>query len=347
MSDPPATQLSLLGIEEAIRQGKAAAASPVERRRIERGWELAQELLLDPPAEDDFAFMHSGLCQTYLPHSRPRSNQQVWTRSAGRFTLIVQPGLIDDRAPQVRGRSPTPEEQERMFVGVPYGARARLILIYLQSEGVQRGREVSLGASLSAWIRSMGLAVQGGERGTISMVREQAMRVARCQFTLQWDGSDGAGQTRRALRDIRLVDGLDLAADDDAKMFPRTVLLNEAFYEHLREHAVPLDRRSIGRLVGNSLGLDLYAMFAYRLPRLKAGLHLSWTQLHAQLGANYKSADQLAKKIKHTLTEVAFAYPEAKVEVTRHGLLLKPSPSSVPRNTSVNGFKLMLGGRAI
>jgi hypothetical protein len=346
MGGAPATQLSLLGIDEAIRQGQAGAASAVERRRVEQGWELAQELLLDPPTEDDFAFMHSGLCQTYLPHSLPRNNQQVWTRSAGRFTLIVQPGLMDDRAPQVRGRSPTPEEQEQMFIGVPYGARARLILIYLQSEGVQRGREVSLGASLSAWIRSMGLPVQGGKRGTIAMVREQAMRVARCQFTLQWDGSDGTGQPLRALRDIRLVDGLDLAVADDAKMFPRAVLLNNAFYEHLREHAVPLDRRSIGRLAGNSLGLDLYAMFAYRLPRLKSGLHLSWTQLHAQLGANYKSPDQLAKKIKHTLRDVAFAYPEANIEVTRHGLLLKPSPSSVPRNASVNGFKPVLGGKA-
>lgn len=342
MAESPAKQLSLLGIEEAIRQGTAGLRAPGEKRRVQHGLELAQELLLEPPGDDDFAFMHSGLCQTYLPHSKPRENRSLWRRSAGRFTLIVQPGLVDGTPMEDRRRQPTLDEQDAMFVGVPYGARARLILIYLQSEGVQRGREVSLGPSLSAWIRSMGLDVKGGKDGSIRMIREQALRVARCQFTLQWDGHDTAGHARRTLRDIRLVDGLELVAGENAKLFPKTVMLNQDFYEHLREHAVPLDRRSIGRLVGNSLGLDLYALFAYRLPRLKAPLHLSWGALYDQLGANYKNPEDLAKRIRTTLQEVAYAYPEANFEVTRHGLQLKPSPSSVPR-TMVNGFRLVIG----
>ena len=40
-----------------------------------------------------------------------------------------------------------------MFAGVPYGARARLILIFLQGEAVSKGREVVLGDSLSAWMK--------------------------------------------------------------------------------------------------------------------------------------------------------------------------------------------------
>ena len=46
------------------------------------------------------------------------------------------------------------------------------------------------------------------------------------------------------------------------------VELSERFHAHLCEHAVPLDKRGIAHLAANSLGLDLYALFAYRLPRL-------------------------------------------------------------------------------
>ena len=37
------------------------------------------------------AFLHAGLCQTYLPHMRPKENHAVWRREAGRFTLTSRP----------------------------------------------------------------------------------------------------------------------------------------------------------------------------------------------------------------------------------------------------------------
>ena len=51
-------------------------------------------------------------------------------------------------------------------VGVPYGSHARLIMLHLQSEGL-KSRTVSLGPSLSAFLRSLGLPVSGGPRGSI------------------------------------------------------------------------------------------------------------------------------------------------------------------------------------
>jgi hypothetical protein len=40
------------------------------------------------------------------------------------------------------------------------------------------------------------------------------------------------------------------------------------------------------------------------------------------------------------MPDVLTAYPHAKVEVTSHGLLLKPSTAAVPK-TSVPGFKII------
>ena len=56
--------------------------------------------------------------------------------------------------------------------GVPYGARARMILLYLQTQAVRTGsREVALGRSMRDWMERMGLSV-GGE--TARGLREQA-----------------------------------------------------------------------------------------------------------------------------------------------------------------------------
>ena len=66
-------------------------------------------------------------------------------------------------------------------VDVPYGSRARLILIYLQTEALRTGcREVKFGRSLREWLRRPGIS-QGGK--SIKEVREQAERISRCRLT--------------------------------------------------------------------------------------------------------------------------------------------------------------------
>ncbi len=320
-----ATQLEIFGLDGARQLAEASGTSQREKFRMLRRIDVAHELMFELPASDDLSFLHSGLCQTCLPHSRPAENHAVWQRRSGRFSLTVQPGTFDF------GKGST-------YVGVPYGPKARLILIHLQTEGI-RSRTVNLGASFSAFLRSLGLAVTGGKRGTIGAVREQSLRIAQCRFTMQWTGQPGAGP-QQVVANTQIVDRLELwSAERDG--WSETVQLSEQFHAHLREHAVPLDRRGIAHLSGNSLGLDLYALFAYRLPKLKNEIHLRWSALLEQIGAAEKTTNTLAQRIREVMPDVLTAYPHAKVEVTTHGLLLKPSQAAVPK-TMVNGVRLIL-----
>lgn len=342
----PGHQVQMFGIEEAQRRAEAAGATPDERKRLKERLDIAQGILSALPSAEDLSFLHSGLCQIGLPHSRPTSNQTIWARRSGRLSLLIKPGAYDNRITPSRGLYPTPEEQETMFAGLPYGARARLILIFLQGEAVARGREVVLGDSLSAWMRSLGVVPSSGPRGAIASVREQALRIGLCSFTVQWDGVDAAGNQVISLRDVPIVEGLELAAKPGVVgMWPKSVFLGQSFYEHLKEHAVPLDKRAVAYLSGNSLGLDLYALFAYRLPRLKADLSLRWTDLAEQMGAGDSSMSSFGQRVREVLPDVLSAYPEAKVDVTKHGLTLRPSQPSVPR-TMVNGLRLLNGKRS-
>ena len=320
-------QLDLLGLDETKRRVAVEGATAAERKRLSRRVEVTHEMMSELPTAEDLSFLHSGMCQTCLPHSRPAENHAIWRRRSGRFSLMVQPGAID-----------TGEEQPR-YVGVPYGPKARLILIHLQTEGM-RSRTVSLGPSLSAFLRSLGLPVSGGPRGSIGAIREQSLRIARCSFTMQWTDTDAVGGERTVISDTRLVDGLELWRGSNGGEWATTVELSDRFHEHLRQHAVPLDKRGIAHLSGNSLGLDLYTLFAYRLPRLQRDVHLRWNALQAQIGSNEAQAFNLAQRIREVMPEVLTAYPHANIEITSHGLLLKPSKAAVPK-TMVNGFKLL------
>ena len=296
------------------------------RKHAKRLIDAVHDLKTVPAAPLDLSFLHSGLCQCSLPHKAPKRKDTIWTRRSGAFTLMITPGAIG--APGA----------EAKFVGLPFGSKARLIMFHLQSEGL-RSRTVSLGKNLSAYLRSLGLEVKGGDRGTIGPVREQALRIGRCSFTMQWDGAD-----RMVIQDTKIVDGMELWKATSPDRWCGEVHLSAEFHEHLRAHAVPLDKRGIAMLSQNSLSLDLYALFAYRLPKLTAPLTLTWEQLQSQIGSE-DSAKELARRVRLVLPSVLRAYPDAKVEVLpgtprRPGVLvLHHSPPAVAK-TVVQGLRL-------
>lgn len=307
-------QIELFGVSETA----ARHPSPAGKRMV-----LAAARVMAEPNDDDLAFMHTGLAQTALPHAKPKSDDMIWRRSAGRFHLMVTPGAVFDE-----------ESGQARRVGVPYGSRARLIMLYLQTEGV-KSREVNLGKSMSAWIRSLGLSVTGGAKGTIAPIKEQTLRISRCQFTMQWSrqsSEDGEQGTETIIEDKRIVEGLSLWESASGGNWRSTVMLSQEFHEHLREHALPLDNRAIAHLSDNSLGLDLYATLAYRLPKLNKPQQLSWAALNGQFGSELAASHHFAEKVRKVLPQVLAVYPDAKVEATRHGLVLQPSSPAVPRN---------------
>lgn len=298
-------QLGLFGHEGGLDQ---TATTTRERRRF--SW--SSELLTRDG--EDISFLHAGFCMAALPHRCPRNELEPWIRRNGRFKLAVWPG----RMLRANGTY--------VDVGVPYGTRARLILLYLMTTAIQtRSRCVPTERSMSAWLRKIGLPVTGGPRGTIKPVREQALRISRCSLTLRFDDNDG----RASLQDRRLVEGLHLWAADETGEWPEWVELTEAFYEHLLEHAVPLDEAAIARLKGSSLALDLYVWLAYRLPRLREPLRLSWKQLAPQFGSQIRSLTSLAQNVREALLDVLAVYPGARVEIVPGGIELHPAPAAV------------------
>jgi len=243
-------------------------------------------------------YLYSGWCQAALPHRR-LPDEKGWQVKTGPITLIVEPGMRPGP-----GSEPIP-------VGVPYGSRARLILIYLQSEAIRtKSREIELGQSLRIWLGRMGISVGGV---SVAAVREQADRISRCHMTFQVSRGPGFGLFKQ-----NIVDGAMFVSNEDedqGALFVNKALLSEAFFAQLQKHPVPLEEAAIRGLSNNSMGLDIYAWLAYRLHSLSGPTLVPWRALMTQFGGGYTQIKHFKPRYLDNLKLALAVYPEAKVEV--------------------------------
>jgi hypothetical protein len=304
-------QIEDFGVETTAELAKSSK----ERARIE----LLADMLADDGSEP--AFFHSGLCMVSLPASKPADDHLPFERKNGKISLLINPTYISRP-----DGPPIPS-------GVPYGTRARLILLYLQTEAVRtRSPVVSMGDSLSDWMRSVGIeSVSGGKRGTITQVYEQAKRIGYSTFTLTWHGEDGVDTV---LPNERLVTRLQLwrgGNPDQGILWPSKIQLSEAFFNSLCARAVPVTKEAVIRLRTSSLAMDLYVWLAYKLPRQKKNTLVPWKHLHAVFGPEYGRLRSFRVKAVEALKMVQAAYPDARFVEFNDGLLIKPSSPAVPQ----------------
>ena len=198
--------------------------------------EIATGVLADDG--DDRVFTHPVLCLTILPH-RARPEREIWKRVNGPYTLMVQPTADHDGA----------------YHGVPHGSKARLILLYLQTEAVKtNSRVIELGTSMRRWLRSMGVTITGPN---YQEVRRQAQKIERAlvSFTFAGEGATVSWQ------DTIIRGSFERPCSDEV----RTVELSESFFKSITERPVPVCEAAIRLLGERCMALDLYLWLAYRL----------------------------------------------------------------------------------
>jgi hypothetical protein len=282
--------------------------------------------------DTDIGYLFSGWAQAALPHRR-LPDDAAWQVTTDRVTLIVQPGLRP--AP---GGTP-------ISVGVPYGSRARLILLYLQTEAVRtNSREVELGRSLHAWLRRLEIPIGGKQ---MASVRDQAERISRCRLSFQIKQGNRTG-----LMNQHILDTSMFIEDDNAQggLFVERASLSQSFFDELKKHPVPVEEAAVRQIANNSLALDVYCWLAYRLHSLNAPISISWKALHAQFGRSVARLDHFKDHFRTVLALATSVYPDANVEENDNGtgLILKPSKPPVATRIAGTGrgrFGVITGSR--
>jgi hypothetical protein len=273
--------------------------------------DIAAEVMADESQR--MGISYTGFCLTALPHKKLADNDP-WEKKGHRVTLLVEPGRLKHA-----GRT--------KLYGVPYGARARMILLYLQTQAVRTGsREVALGRSMRDWMERMGLAV-GGE--TAHALREQAARISACSLKFFWENSGADGFERGAI----VRSGLRFHAEDSAQgsLWEDRVVLDEVFYAALCDHPVPLLEAAIRQLRDRSMSLDIYVWLAWRCHQLGKPTSISWPAVHAQFGTGFKAVRQFKPRFAEALEAALAAYPQARVDLDSKAITLHPARPPIAR----------------
>ena len=268
------------------------------------------------------SFLHSALCAMSLPVRRPVDEHAPIIRQDGQYTLVINPKPVVD----ARG-----DRQSLRSLGVPYGSLPRLVLIHIMTEAVRtKSRHIRLGETFTDWMRRMGFrTISYGPRGSATLIREQLDRLLACEWMIRWDHATEQGDHEFGIKEIKLTNEYT-GVDRGNRTFLREILMTEPFFEHLREHAVPLNETAIRQIRDSATALDLYSWLAYRLPRLnpKRPATLSWQQLAVHFGNDGRHIRKFRQTIRDAWErQVSAVYPEARAEFDTTVIRLHASPA--------------------
>lgn len=288
-------------------------ATPVQQRLLDLGTEIATS----PP--EDLAFQHSVLTQTSLPTAKPPEGVIVWERQQGRAKLRVEAGSVLD-----------PKTNEYVTLGLPYGPKARLLLMHLNSEAVRRQSPViPVEDSMTAFFRRlMGKSMDGRE---VRRLKYQLSALAAAQFRMGVSDNDRAFQVNTQV--VTAFELWQTRGEGQRVLWPSTLKLSLDYYDSLTKFSVPLDERAIAALAHSALALDIYCWLAQRLHRIPEGKpqFVPWIALYDQFGQGYAELRFFRRDYLRLLAQVKTAYPSARFSDDRKGLSLETSPPPVPR----------------
>lgn len=289
-----------------------------ESKRERKIVDTSALISLEPPTSEDYGYYHSLFCQVGLPRSKVDGT--VFERRSGESWISVQAGYLDE------GKGPVQQP-------LPYGALPRLIMAYVSTFAVRNStQEIPMGESAADFMSNHLGITTDGKRYKAMRIQMHALAAMRLQFGMR--GRTFNGQP------IQRFDAWLANTSSQRSIWPGVTQLDEEFYKSIKKSAVPLDRRALDMLKGTALGLDMYVWFAQRLYKLPRNMTLSWYALKDQFGQEYGGPNGLQNfrvEFSLKLKIVKAAYPQAKIEIVRGGIEMKPSPTPVPPKSGFIG----------
>src|SRR5216684_4020756 len=288
-----------------------AATKPIKLTRV-------QNRLLEPCPEHDreICFQHSVLCQTGLPYRDPGDDVRLWKRKQGIAALEIEAGRIPD-----------PATGEHVNIGLPWGAKPRLILAHLNAEALRRGSpDIEIEASLSAFVKRI-RGFDGGRE--IRMFKHQLSCLSTATIRL----AVFHGEHAFAIN-THVIYAFELWLQKDERqrvLWPSTIRLSHEYFESLQKHAVPLNEADLAALAHTAMGLDIYAWLAQRLHRIdpRKPAFIPWVSLKEQFGPDYRQMFNFKREFRHTLSQVLNRYKTARIELNGKGMTARIRPPPI------------------
>jgi len=286
---------------------------PGERRR----YGVRKNLLETPDDVDDIRHIHSVLALCGLPYTRQPLEVREFEKKQGRMSLVVEAGKL---------RNPSTGQREAQ--PLPFGPKARLLLMHLCSEAIrQKSPTIEIADSLTAFIHDMKFPVTGGKRGTLNAFKEQINALAACKLSVgMWDGKRAIDYQGTPFSRIELWLP---TSPDQLMLWPSTLTFSLDFYNSMARHALPIRAEAVRAFAGSARKLDIYFWLNYRLHSLKSAQKLSWDALADQFGGDFTRARDFRRGFADDLNDIKDVFPKIPATLSDDGMVLSPAGPDV------------------
>jgi hypothetical protein len=299
---------------------------PTTHEQIIGQLELALKHRRSVPGERiDVSFLHRSFCIAGLPIKQRK--ETYFSRHDGAFSLnvTVPEQILPDGT--------------KLNVGVPFGPKARLLILWMTSQARDPQRRscdrwLEIGR-IEDWLRNVGISSKGeGPAKT----KDQLIRLTFSLFTMFLKG-----ESLDLFKSDRLIESAafgtgDLehyAADSLGKVrWPMGIELSQRAYDRFTGgDAIPIPTSRLAEVSHSAMAIDTLVYLCYRLPEIPMGdsALVTWKQLIAQFG-NRETPSKFRETFEASIRAALRAYPEANVDLTGEGLLLRYSdPAELQR----------------
>lgn len=299
--------------QKQVERDKLAAMGQTQRRLA-----TARRNLEDRPATlKDLRHVHSVLAICGLPYRRLSVDVREFERKQGNMALDVSAGSLRN------------DKGENIPQPLPFGPKARLILMHLCSQAIQtKSPTIDLNESFTGFVRELGFNDSGGPRGALTAFKQQLNALAACTMKVSvWQPGVGVRSER-----ITPIKSFDLWLSDNMHqraLWPSSLTFTLDFYESLTSHALPLNIRAVRAFANSARTLDAYYWLGYRVTRLRAAQTISWDALAQQFGGGYARQRDFRAAFLADLQHIKELFPRLPVVTTDNGITLQPAGPDV------------------
>lgn len=300
------------------RRAKLEAVKELARRQEH---DAAQELL----QAQDVGYTSKLFVQALFPYRKTDSKERVLQNGDGKIVIYSGEGL-------------------------PYGKYPRLIMAYIITRTVKNaGRlkdgkinheealHIPLGHSMNQFLQAIGIGQRGtgGSKGTLTIVREQLLRLADSRVTVKSD--DGV---RARGKHTQIVDDWDLWFDtrdpNQGSFVESYIKLTPQFFKHVAESPIPIDLNVL-RELNKPRAMDIYIWLTVKQYWLAKNNREAYTFTWDMIAANFATKElttaverrDFRNEIKKAILELTTVWPEAGIEANTDGVTVTRTTPSV------------------
>ncbi len=299
--------------QELQDRSKRLAAMP---RDAKRRATIREVIETKAPTKKDLQYIHSVLAICGLPYTRQPIEVRDHRTEQGSLSLMVKAGEL---------LSPT---GEWVAQPLPYGSRARLLLLHLCTEAIrQKSPTIQIEDSLTAFVRAMGYPDNGGERGALTAFKQQVNALAAC--TMRIGTRDGLKATTINTAPFAALDVWFPANPDQKMLWPSTITFSRDFYDTLSRHALPANMHAVKAFAGSPRKLDLYFWLIYRLNIISDPLRITWEGLKEQFGKGFARDRDFRSAFADDVQHLREVFPRLPLSLDTGGLTLQPESPEI------------------